>query len=448
MSPLVPAAYRPVLGTPVFRRLLGGLAVSYLGDGMSFLAVAWLAIEISPADSAGLWVGGAVAAYTLPGVVGALVFGRWLRRFPARRILLADNAVRAVFLGAVPVAWAAGLLSPALYVVLLAGSSLLHAWGSAGTYTLLAELLPPQQRFPANTLVSTLTFAATIAGPAVAGLLVSHVSAAVVIGIDALTYVVLAVVVLGLPEAVRPVGPAGPVDAGEGRGGFALLRAERGLLGLLALTWTFNFLYGPVEVALPLHVTQDLEAPGSLLGLYWMFFGIGAVVGGLAAGSLQRLPLWPVTVAIVIGWGACLVPFALGAPAPVTVASFALGGAIYGPFVALSITLMQQNAPPEHLASVLAARSAALLTAAPLGTALGGPVTAALGPDSTLGVSGLTTVTLGAVAGLVLLASRGTRRTRTTTPAARERRGDAMTEEQRPHPPHLDAADYGTAHSG
>jgi len=414
MSSLVPAAYRPALGNAAFRRLLSGLAVSYLGDGMSFLAVAWLAIEISPTDSAGLWVGGAVAAYTLPGVLGALLFGRWLRRFPARRMLLADNVVRALFLGAVPVAWAAGLLSPALYVVLLAGSSLLHAWGSAGTYTLLAELLPPQQRLPANALVSALTFAATIAGPAVAGVLVSHVSAAVVIGADALTYLVLSAVVLALPEPTRLAGSAGTVAAVTRRGGFALLRADPGLLGLLALTWAFNFLYGPVEVALPLHVTRDLGVSGWLLGLYWMVFGIGAVIGGLAVGSLQRLPLWPVLVAIVIGWGVCLVPFMLGAPTPLTVACFALGGAIYGPFIALSVTLMQQNAPPEHLATVLAARRAALLTAAPLGTALGGPVTAALGPESTLGASGLATVALGGVAGLVLLARRGTRLTRTS----------------------------------
>jgi len=39
---------------------------------MSFVAVAWLAIELAPQATAGLWVGGAVAAYTLPGVVGAL----------------------------------------------------------------------------------------------------------------------------------------------------------------------------------------------------------------------------------------------------------------------------------------------------------------------------------------------------------------------------------------
>src|SRR6266545_111298 len=108
---LVPSAYRPVLANRVFQRLILGFAVSYLGDGMSFVAVAWLAIELAPQATAGLWVGGAVAAYTLPGVVGAL------------------------------------------------------------------------------------EFAAIIAGPAIAGVLVTYVSSALVIGLDALTYVFLAVLV-------------------------------------------------------------------------------------------------------------------------------------------------------------------------------------------------------------------------------------------------------------
>ena len=122
---------------------------------MSFVAVAWLAIELAPQSTAGLWVGGAVAAYTLPGVVGALLFGRGLGQVSARRLLLADNMMRAVFLGAVPLAWLAGLLTLPLCVVLLALSSLLHAWGSAGKYTLLAELMPEEQRLAANTLVSS-----------------------------------------------------------------------------------------------------------------------------------------------------------------------------------------------------------------------------------------------------------------------------------------------------
>lgn len=391
----------------MFRRLILGFAVSYLGDGMSFVAVAWLAIELAPPATAGLWVGGAVAAYTLPGVVGALVLGRRLRRLAARRLLLADSMVRGVFIGAVPLAWLAGLLTPPLYVVLLAVSSLLHAWGYAGRYTVLAELLPGEQRLAANTLVSALNFAAMIAGPAIAGVLVAYVGSALVLGLDALTYVFLAVLVARtrLPES----GHVSPVDQAAARGGLTLMRSHPELLGLLALTWFFNLLYGPVEVALPLHVTDDLHAPGALLGLYWMLFGIGALLGGLAVGALRRLPLWPVTIAIVVGWGLSLLPFGFGVPTAVTVACFTLGGAIYGPYVALSVTLMQAKAPPRHLSAMLAARSAALLTASPLGTALGGPLTTALGPRATLGGSGLATVALGAVACVLLLARRGNR---------------------------------------
>ena len=400
----VPSAYRPVLANRVFRRLILGFAVSYLGDGMSFVAVAWLAIELAPQATAGLWVGGAVAAYTLPGVVGALAFGRRLRRMSARRLLLADNVVRGVFIGAIPLAWLTGLLTLPLYVALLAISSLLHAWGNAGKYTLLAELLPDEQRLAANTLVSSLEFTATIAGPAIAGVLVTYMSSALVLGLDALTYTFLAVLIarMRLPES----GHVSIVDQTAARGGFALLRSHTELLGLLTLTWFFNFLYGPVEVALPLHVTLDLHASGTLLGLYWMLFGIGAVLGGLAVGALRQLPLWPVTVGIVIAWGLALLPFGFGVPTAVTVACFTLGGAIYGPFVPLSVTLMQAKSPPEHLAAMLAARSAALLTASPLGTALGGPLVTALGPRATLGGSGLATVMLGAVACVLLLARR------------------------------------------
>jgi predicted MFS family arabinose efflux permease len=88
----------------------------------------------------------------------------------------------------------------------------------------------------------------------------------------------------------------------------------------------------------------------------------------------------------------------------VTVACFMLGGAIYGPFVPLSVTLVQAKSPPQHLAAVLAARSSVLLTAAPIGTALGGPLTTAVGPRATLAFSGLATVTLGTVACALLIA--------------------------------------------
>jgi hypothetical protein len=58
-----------VLGQPALRRILPGMLVSALGDGMSMVAVAWLAVQIAPPGQVGVWTGLAVAA--------------WARRWPA-----------------------------------------------------------------------------------------------------------------------------------------------------------------------------------------------------------------------------------------------------------------------------------------------------------------------------------------------------------------------------
>ena len=72
----------------------------------------------------------------------------------------------------------------------------------------------------------------------------------------------------------------------------------------------------------------------------------------------------------------------------------------------MDLKLHLREVATAALAAMLAACSAALLTASPFGTALGGRLTTALGPRPTLGGSGLATVVLGTVACVLLLARR------------------------------------------
>ena len=97
----------------------------------------------------------------------------------------------------------------------------------------------------------------------------------------------------------------------------------------------------------------------------------------------------------VAGWGVCLLPFA-GAPIPVTLVFFGIGGVIYAPFVPLTYAMFQAATTTENLPAVLAARSAVVMVSTPLGTALGGPIVAALGGSGTLFLSGVATVVLAA----------------------------------------------------
>jgi MFS family permease len=399
------AAVSPVIASRVLRRLLPAFAVSAIGDGMSAVGVAWLAIRIATPADRGLVVGVAVAAYTLPGAAGAVLLARPLGRLASRHLVAADAALRAATLSMIPLLYALGGLRAGSYVALLAVSSLLHAWGISGQYTLVAEHLPPQHRTTGNALLSGFSMAAYVVGPLLAGLAVAAAGPAVPVAADAVSFAILAVAAATLRGQPGPAGAADPGRPDRARG-FAAIARSRALTGLLALTVVYFFLYGPVEVALPLYVTGPLHGSAGLLSLFWAVFGIGATAGSMVAGLTRRLPVWPVLMAAVIGWGAAIAPLGLLVLRIPALACFAAGGLLYAPYPALSATLFQRESPPELLSQVLAARGALTLLATPLGTALGGPLTAWLGAERTLLVSAAATVASGLVATAILAAHR------------------------------------------
>ncbi|TDQ04369.1 MFS transporter [Labedaea rhizosphaerae] len=387
---MIAEQYRRLLRDRPTRRFLAGLGVSSLGDGMSTVAIAWLALLAAPAGHTGDYVGLAVAAYTLPGVLGALAFGRFLRDRPARALVLGHCLLRAGCLGTI--ALLGDAVSPAGYVALLAGSSLLTAWGNAGEYTMLAELGGPDGRLATNSLAGAQVSLAVIVGPLLAGAVAGWVGPVWVIAADALSFTVLGIVAWRTHTGAQA---EQPVDRKAAESGFKLLR-RRDLLSLTVLTWLFFFLYGPVEVALPVYVAHDLGGGARLLGVYWTAFGIGALAATLATGFLKGRDMRRITLVIVAGWGACLLPFGF-APVTVTVICFAVGGLVYGPFVPLTYALFQSATSTANLPAVLAARSSLVMLSSPLGVALGGPVVGALGAGPTLFWSGATTIALAVV---------------------------------------------------
>ena len=96
------------------------------------------------------------------------------------------------------------------------------------------------------------------------------------------------------PEPADP--PAVPATAGA----WAMIRSSPVLPGLLALSFVFYLLYGPIEVALPVHVATGLHGSAILLGTIWTVFGVGAIIGELSAPFLRRLPVWPTMTGIVL----------------------------------------------------------------------------------------------------------------------------------------------------
>src|SRR5699024_4277398 len=131
--------YRPILTHAVLRRVLPGIALSSLGDGMAVVAVSWLALRLTSGAGQSLWVAAATAAYTLPGALGAVVLRGRLSGVPGLRLVGQDAALRMLALAAIATLGLLGTLSAGVYVTLLGASSVLHSWGRAGLYSLIAE---------------------------------------------------------------------------------------------------------------------------------------------------------------------------------------------------------------------------------------------------------------------------------------------------------------------
>jgi len=149
-----------------------------------------------------------------------------------------------------------GALAPVAFVALLAGLSLLAAWGSAGQYTLLAEFGGAEGRLAANSLASAEVWLATILGPASAGLLLARIAPGWLLAFDAASFAFLGGQAWRTHTAAAST--AQPVEARATEPGFRLLR-RHDLLGLMALTWLFFFLYGRPSASAP---SPRLSSPG------------------------------------------------------------------------------------------------------------------------------------------------------------------------------------------
>jgi predicted MFS family arabinose efflux permease len=252
--------------------------------------------------------------------------------------------------------------------------------------------VPEEDQVAGNALVSTFTQAALVVGPALAGGVTALTGPGWVIGADAVSFAVLAVSCW----LVRAPSVAVPQEETQAGGWRTIVRQPR-LLGLVAVTCVFFFLYGPVEVALPIHVATELHGSPGLLGAFWTVFGVGAVVGGLSAGLLRNRPLWTVVVVIIVGWGAALLPLGLSDAVLPGMIGFAAGGVIYGPFTAVCTALFQRACPPPVLSRVLATRTALTTPSTAVGMLLGGPVVSAVGGRTTLLLSAVLTIALGVV---------------------------------------------------
>jgi MFS family permease len=139
---------------------------------------------------------GALAALTAaPYLVFGLPAGALVDRMHRRTVMVVTDLVSAALLVSVPVAAAAGALTPVHLLVVAGGVASVTVWFDAANFGAVPALVGNGNLVRANSAIWSASTAVHIAAPSVAGVLIAVVGPAGTMALDALSFAVSAVLV-------------------------------------------------------------------------------------------------------------------------------------------------------------------------------------------------------------------------------------------------------------
>ncbi len=401
--------YRQLLANRPLTKLLLGEFISGIGDWLYIVAI-FVVIYRQSGDPALVGLFGAVRV--IPYIVLSVPAGLVADRFERRLVLLVSDIWRGAVMVVLTVLVAAN--APVLPIAALA---ILATCGSAFFYPAMGAYMPSlvtdeRQLGPANSAWASLQNISFIFGPAIAGVLLALGGVTVAFILNALTFIVIAVILWALPREAKADAPA-RVESGPASSDVAPASRPRvpalPLAGLGIIQVMVGFLDTGMQVLTVILAINVLHAGEAGNGYLNAAIGVGGLIGAVGSGVLVlRRSLGAPLLIGAVTFGVGLV--ALGA-IPVLVVALVTIAVAYAGALLLDVvltTIFQRVVPDELRGRWLGV----FVTAATLAGAAGALAlpffVVRVGAAPTLGVCGLVVV-VATIAGLALIGKAATR---------------------------------------
>ncbi len=358
--------------------LIAAHAVSLLGNVVAAVAVPWFVLSTtgSPART------GVIAFFAaLPVALGSAVVGGLTDRLGARRMSVIADGLSGVSVAAVPLLYGLGLLSFWLLAAIVFLGALFDGPGQAARQALVPALAQRSgvSLERANSLFTATEHLSYILGAPLAGVLIVSLGAPAALWLDAVTFVVSAVLVLVAVPSVRAALPSARYirDVVEGLR-FAV--REHVVLTFLLLTMAGNLIMAALApVLLPVYA-REVAGGAGWLGLMIAGYGAGGLLGtvlfGVLSGRLSRRRLYVVAfLGLPISAGLLV----LLPPGPLAAGVLLALGISPGVIVPLRNTVLQERTPFALRGRVFSLLQAAHMAVVPFGLLLTGLLVEALG---------------------------------------------------------------------
>ncbi len=376
---------------PDFLKLWAAQTVSEVGSQVTLLALPLAAIEQLHASNAA--VGALRTVETLPFLLFGLPAGVWVDRWRRRKVLLGTDLARAIVLASVPAAWALGWLALPQLLVVAFVTGILTTVFDVAYQSFLPRLVARDDLVDANTKLGLSQSGAAVAGPGIAGLLVSALGAASAVGLDAASFLASAVGVGWISRPEEAASPARGDRAGlvaQVREGLGFVLGHPQLRLLAGCTATYNLFLQGFELVLLLYLARSLGLGAREIGIVLVASSVGYVAGSLVAGRIGlRLGMGRIfTIGIAVsGLGAAGAPlFGRGSVVLLAVALWINSFGV--PLYNINQLSLRQSICPDRLQARMNATMRFLVWGTlPVGSLLGGLLAATIGIHPALWVT-------------------------------------------------------------
>ena len=270
-----------------FTRFWWGETVSSVGTYVTVVALPTLVVLTL--DGTAQDVGWLNSARWLPYLLLGLVVGALVDRHRRRPVMVVTDLARAALLVSIPVAWAAGVLSMPLLLLVVACYGAASLVNDAASMSFIPRIVPREHLQRAHARIDGADAAAQTAGPAVAGLLVKLVGAPLAVLVDAATYVFSALTVLTIrgPEP-SSVPTTTPNVWREIREGVRWVYRGSGLAMLAGATHVWFAANAIVGAVLAPYALITLGLTPFQFGLSAALAGVGGLVGAITTSAGGR----------------------------------------------------------------------------------------------------------------------------------------------------------------
>ena len=330
----------------------GLLFVATAGSGFgTYLAAIALTVHVYDQTGSGVWVAALLIADFMPIVVIGLLLGPLVDRLSRRGLMIASDLVRfGVFAALIFVD------DPATIVALAGVAGIATGFFRPAVYAGLPNLVPDDELTNANSLLQTIETLAWMVGPVVAGLMLTIWSPAVPYGLNAVTFLVSAVLVAMISES--KLRSEESLTRGHWRDvsdGIRLVLTSAPLRTVL-IVWNVALIgSAAINVAEVVFAKETLDAGNVGFGLLVAASGVGLAVGSfLAAPALGKVGLRRHYVGSIALMGVGAAGAALSPTIWIAVL-FVVGGAIgNGAALVANQLLVQRGAPDRYRGRALA----------------------------------------------------------------------------------------------